>query len=88
VNWPAVAALGSVPHMGPVHVETEIEHYRARLEQLAECVASEQRTDLYEEVRADADALICLMEEVPEPWHPGLQYLLERYENLMRSLLN
>ena len=63
---------------------------REALMQFAELIVNEQRNrgELYQRARAEADALIHLLDEAPESEHEKIHELLDRYDTLMAALVN
>jgi hypothetical protein len=73
----------------PKTVDSEIEQYRNFLLDWTELVAAGVAPGgLLEIVRDHLEAVICLAEEAPEARQAECQYLVERYEALMRRLMN
>ena len=63
---------------------------RAALVLLADLLASRQRTtgEVFLRARAELDALVCLLDEAPVAKQRDVEYLIERYEALLRSTSN
>lgn len=69
-------------------MQQDIQSFEESLADLAERAAAGERSELYPDARADADALVCLLEEAPKHYRPKVLYLLERYESLLATLVN
>lgn len=70
-------------------VDEEIESYRALLLHWAEIAAQgEWPLGFFQMVRNRTDALICLLEEAPENRRWEIEYMVDRFEALQRSILN
>ncbi len=63
---------------------------REALVQFAELVVNGQRTrgEIFARARAEADALISLLDEAAESEHEKIHALLDRYDTLMAALVN
>jgi hypothetical protein len=63
---------------------------REALVLLAELVVNggRSRGDIYARARAEADAVISLLDEAPESEHEKIHDLLDRYDTLMAALVN
>ena len=63
---------------------------REALVLLAELVVNGERNrgEVYARARAEADALISLLDETPESEHEKIHALLDRYDTLMAALVN
>lgn len=73
--------------MTDAEIDREVTLFRQSLFSMAERLAEGDRLP-YEEVRNEVDALVCLMEEAPAKKQPKIAYLVERYEALLRKLVN
>lgn len=70
-------------------IDDEIESYRALLLHWAEVAAQgDWPVGFYQMVRDRTDALICLLDEVPESRRWEIEYVVDRFEALQRSILN
>jgi len=74
--------------MKRVEIQQDILSFEETLANLAERAAAGERSELYPDARADADALMCLLEEAAKRHRPKVLYLLERYEALLVTLVN
>ena len=45
-------------------------------------------SEVFLRARAELDALVCLLDELPETRRSDVEYLIERYEALVRSTSN
>ncbi len=63
---------------------------REALVQFAELIVNgeRRRSEIYARARAEADALISLLDEAPESEHQKVHELLDRYDRLMVALVN
>jgi hypothetical protein len=59
--------------------------YLLKLMALLERYDAGERTAVATEAQADADALICLMEDAPPEHREAIDYLIDRYEALRAS---
>jgi len=71
-------------------VEQCLHEGRDALVLLADFLANGQRTtgEVFLRARAELDALVTLLEEAPEGRRRDVEYLIERYEALLRSTSN
>lgn len=71
-------------------VEQCLEEGRDALVLLAELLAGGKRSsgEVFVRARAELDALVCLLDETPEARRDEVEYLIERYEALVRSTSN
>jgi hypothetical protein len=76
--------------MSPAEVQRHVDTGREALVRLAEQIVSGQtsRAEAYEEVRAERDALVGLLDEAPQSEHAKIHDLLLRYEMMMKSLVS
>ena len=68
--------------MEAAQVDREVIGYRMKLVALSDRFAAGDRSAIAAEAQADADALVCLMEEAPLRKRSKIDYLIDRYEAL------
>ena len=69
-------------------IDRALEHAGVALAEAADAVAGADTVELYVRMRAQADALACVLDEVPEAKGREIDCLLDRYDALMASLVN
>lgn len=76
--------------MKPEQVESCLDIGREALVQFAEMTAAGRGTrgDIFLKARAERDALVCLLDELPLEEHEPLNLLIDRYDAFMASLVN
>lgn len=73
--------------MTDAKLDHELAAFRQSLEDLASRVATGDRPT-FEQVREEADMLVCLLEEAPDRRRTEIEYLLDRYLMLLNILVH